>query len=609
MVHNDVAVAEVSMALFEALMEHAHDLVSINSEHGVMRYVSPSVRRILGYDPHDLIGRSSFDLLHPEDAARVIRSYERVASQVQRQRPVRFRYRHADGHYLLLEASSTNLLAHPSVGGIVVNARDVTEEVAQERRLRFKAGALSRISDAVVVSDESLRVKYLNQAAERHYGVRAADVLGHPLEQLYSYRYLGSTTDDQVRAVLLEHGEWHGTVVLTTRDGRTLYAEASMAVTFGDGDSVELFSVMRDVTDRVRTEEQLRLLESVVVNATDAVIITDADPLDVPGPRIRYVNEAFTRLTGYRPQDVLGFTPRLLQGPQTDQAALRRIGVALRTGRHVREELVNYTAAGEPFWVDLSIVPVRGEDGIVTHFIAIQHDVTARRLAVQLEQDRRRVLELLLRGAALELVLEEIVRAVERQQPGARGSVMLLREGRLFHGAAPNLPPAYVASVEGIVAEAQVGSCGAAVTFGVPITTADVRTDPRWAAFVDIALANGLYACRSTPIFSGAGEVIGTFAVYYDAPLAEGVPDTGLPSLAAQLAALAVDHHRMSERLRYQATHDALTVCPTAFSSVSGSKQRSRRRTRGLAARCSLLTWMGSSRSTIPSAIRLATSC
>ena len=125
--------------------------------------------------------------------------------------------------------------------------------------------------------------------------------------------------------------------------------------------------------------ERLRLLESVVVNANDSVIITEAEPVNLPGPRIIYANAAFTRATGFSLEDVIGKTPRILQGPETSPAARERLRNALATWTPVEVELVNYKKDGTPFWVELSIVPVADEDGWWTHWVSVQRDVTNRK--------------------------------------------------------------------------------------------------------------------------------------------------------------------------------------------------------------------------------------
>lgn len=132
---------------------------------------------------------------------------------------------------------------------------------------------------------------------------------------------------------------------------------------------------------RFRAMERLRLLESVVVNANDAVLITEAEPIDLPGPRIVYCNAAFTRTTGYTEKDVIGRTPRILQGPATDRAALDRLHLALARWEPIEIELYNQRKNGTGFWVELSIAPVANEEGWYTHWVSVQRDVSDRKRA------------------------------------------------------------------------------------------------------------------------------------------------------------------------------------------------------------------------------------
>ena len=128
-------------------------------------------------------------------------------------------------------------------------------------------------------------------------------------------------------------------------------------------------------------ENRLRLLESIIDHANDAILVTEAEPVVEPGPRIVYVNEAFTRMTGYTREDVEGKTPRILQGPDTARELRDEIAVALKRWNAVRVELMNYRKDGTPFWVELNIVPVANEDGWFTHWVSVQRDTTERREA------------------------------------------------------------------------------------------------------------------------------------------------------------------------------------------------------------------------------------
>ncbi len=120
----------------------------------------------------------------------------------------------------------------------------------------------------------------------------------------------------------------------------------------------------------------MRMLATAVERAQDVVLITESEPVDLPGPRILYVNDAFEKMTGYSRDEVLGRTPRLLQGPESDRAALDRIRTALKQWKPVREELINYRKDGSKFWVELSMVPIADENGWYTHWVSIQRETT-----------------------------------------------------------------------------------------------------------------------------------------------------------------------------------------------------------------------------------------
>jgi diguanylate cyclase (GGDEF)-like protein/PAS domain S-box-containing protein len=130
--------------------------------------------------------------------------------------------------------------------------------------------------------------------------------------------------------------------------------------------------------------ERLRLLESVAIHARDSIVITEAEPIDLPGPRILYCNAAFTQATGYSTEEVIGLTPRILQGPKTDPASRAKLRRAFLAWEPIEIELINYRKDGTEFWVELSIVPVANEQGWFTHWVSVQRDITERKEAHEL---------------------------------------------------------------------------------------------------------------------------------------------------------------------------------------------------------------------------------
>jgi len=137
--------------------------------------------------------------------------------------------------------------------------------------------------------------------------------------------------------------------------------------------------IARINSKRTATADTSRPLNDLVAElaqtANDTIMITTSD-LDEPGPQILYVNQACARLSGYAADELMGNSPRMLQGPGTSRAALDSIRTGLAAGQPVREKILNYTKGGAPYWVDLKIVPLRNDFGKITHFGLIGRDVT-----------------------------------------------------------------------------------------------------------------------------------------------------------------------------------------------------------------------------------------
>ena len=166
------------------------------------------------------------------------------------------------------------------------------------------------------------------------------------------------------------------------------------------------------------------LLELVLETFDDAVLVTEASPLDVPGPRIVYVNSAFTAMTGYASDEVLGRDCRFLQGPDTDPAARRTMRTALEAAERVQVELVNYRKDGSPFWVEILLTPLLGEDGAPTHFVSVQRETTFRKTA-ELDLERR-VLHTPLTGLLNRTGFERVLSQVLASSPTRPPAVVLL---------------------------------------------------------------------------------------------------------------------------------------------------------------------------------------
>lgn len=147
------------------------------------------------------------------------------------------------------------------------------------------------------------------------------------------------------------------------------------------GKITRVAGIVEDVTDRQQKENWLTLLESIILNANDAVVITEAEPVELPGPHIVFVNDAFTKMMGYSREEVIGKTPRILQGPKTDLAKLQSVRAALKRWEPVLVEIINYRKDGSEVWIELSLFPVADVRGNYNYWVGIQRDITARKQA------------------------------------------------------------------------------------------------------------------------------------------------------------------------------------------------------------------------------------
>jgi PAS domain S-box-containing protein len=240
---------------------------------------------------------------------------------------------------------------------------------------------------SVVTTDMHGIITGSNRTTHRIFGYRADELLGKSVGIFYAEedRHL---IYEQVLPTVVRTGEYQGELRNRTSSGDYIYVHLSVALLRGDdGAPVGMVGFSVDVTSQKlgdlalkhgdnleqKLEAQranagfLTTLERAVERSNDVIVITEAEPVDEPGPRIVYVNPAFERI---------GKTPRILQGPKTNRAASDRIHKALKSWQPVREEMVNYRKDGSEFCVELSIVPVADERGWYTHWFAIQRDMT-----------------------------------------------------------------------------------------------------------------------------------------------------------------------------------------------------------------------------------------
>jgi PAS domain S-box-containing protein len=204
-------------------------------------------------------------------------------------------------------------------------------------------------------------------------------------------------------------------------------------------------------------------------------------------------------------------------------------------------------------WLSVNVQPlVRDGDAGPYAVVKTFRDTTEHRRTRGFERFRSRILELLAGGADLEMLLDSIVRGVEKISPDSICSVLLVDgEGkRLGSTTAPNLPDFYNAAIDGIEIGLGVGSCGTAAASGQRVIVDDIQRHPYWVPYRELAARAGLGSCWSEPILDSSGRVLGTFAIYHHTAQTPAASDIALIEKSAHLASIAIERKRSEDALR-----------------------------------------------------------
>ncbi len=352
---------------------------------GVVDFFTQAFGVYTGVPEGQMVGTGWFHKLHPDDKARCVQVWTEC---VRSRQPyaIEFRLCRHDGVYRwhLVRA----VPAFDTQGEVIKwygSATDIHDQKLLEQDARRLAqrltNTLESITDAFFTVDRSWRINYLNKEAGRLLRRQPEQMVGHGIWETFPTSE-GSLFKRECQRAMEQD------VPIDLED---FYTEAQMLFEIRLFPSEEGLAIyFRDITAQRKADSQLRLLETAVARLNDIVLITEAEPFSEPGPRIVFANDAFERRTGYTRAEIVGRSPRILQGPGTSRAELDRIRAALEQWKPVRAELLNYTKAGEPFWIELDILPIADATGWFTHWVSVERDITERRaLEEQLRQSQR----------------------------------------------------------------------------------------------------------------------------------------------------------------------------------------------------------------------------
>ena len=378
---------------FRSLVENAADLVAILTGGASIVYITPSVQRILGYEPHELVGQNAFSITHAEDAPHMMEALARVLRGAECREPIECRLRHRDGSWRVVEVRTSNLLDDPTVEGIVVNARDITDvRDAMQRQRRLNA-FLEATPDFVAIFDAHGRALTVNGAFRRAVGIEADDDLSAvTVTDLFS-RAVTDTLMNEGIPTAVRKGVWVGETWLQRVDG-TEIPISQVILAHGAPGNVEFISTLgRDISQQKQAEAALRRSEehfrSLIENALDIITVVDADG------GIIFESPSVRRVLGFEPADLVGERYLGLIHPEDEPLAREAMEAVIRSATLVGHPFEARFRHREGGWRLLeSVCENLLDDPAVAGVVVNSRDITERREAEEeLHESREQLLQ------------------------------------------------------------------------------------------------------------------------------------------------------------------------------------------------------------------------
>jgi PAS domain S-box-containing protein len=357
----------------EAVFEHAPTGVALVAADGRLLRANPALARMLGRTVPELLKLRWQDMVHPRDrrggevAVRRALAGEGTIDQV-------FRAHHADGRELVIRVTASVIAGPPRA--LAVHYEDLTEQLAEATRTQVLAAVASGVSDAVVVTDTEDRIVFVNESAERLYGMARDTLAGRrPAEVILQGDAPGPWRSDQPA---IERHRRAG--------GEEFTAEVTASpVCTDDGTQVGTAAVIRDVTARQAELENAAFMRAVVGAAAEGIIGLDENDV------IRVFSPAAERIYGWRAGEIVGrhvweITPEHLR---ERTLTLREM---LATGETVEREALGLRKDGSAVPIRLNASPIRADDGRYLGAAVIVLDLTIRRRAQREAEQARRLL-------------------------------------------------------------------------------------------------------------------------------------------------------------------------------------------------------------------------
>ncbi len=352
--------------------------VIIADHRGLIEWVNEGFERVTGYTLDEVKGRKPGSFLQgPETDPNTVRQLrEAIAAR----RPITteiLNYTKAGVPYWLYLSITPVLDEKGELQKFIAIERDITEERVLADQLEQLSLVASKTSNAVIITDKFGAIQWVNDGFTNISGYTLDEVIGRKPGSFLQGPGTDPLTVQLIRKKLKGKESFTVEILNYTKQGKPYWLSLNITPILDEfGTTQRYIAIESDITERKAAESRLEELSLVASQTDNAVVITDRFG------KTTWVNDGFTKISGYTLEEVLGKTPgEVLQGPGTDPETVRRIGQKLRARERVQEEILNYHKNGTPYWLYLNITPILDEHGDLVKFIALETDITERKVA------------------------------------------------------------------------------------------------------------------------------------------------------------------------------------------------------------------------------------
>jgi len=392
LVEDRTAELKFSESKFRSLVETTSEWIWEVDENGIYTYASPRVVELLGHEPEEVLGKTPFDFMPPEEAQRVGEIFGEIIIEQKPFSNLENANIHKDGHTVILDTSGVPII---DINGNFRGYRGIDRDITERKEAEVALKQSEEKFRAIVQDQTEFLVRYLPDTTRTFVNKAYCQYLNKPIDELvgtkmidYIAKDLQADLKSKIASLTPENPVSTEEVKRVKRSGVEVWERWTDRGIFDDsGELIEVQAVGRNITERKLAERDIYLQNAALEAAANAISITDAEG------EITWVNPSFTRLTGFSYDEVVGNKPSVLKSGKHDDSFYKEMWDTIKAGKVWRGEIINKHKDGELYSEEMTITPVRDELGEILRFIAIKQDISQRKQAEEDLRDAREAAE------------------------------------------------------------------------------------------------------------------------------------------------------------------------------------------------------------------------